>query len=169
MTIHFLPIGDKAPAFFDSKSPEMFSWWISDDGAWAINESCFHTLYEYLLKPPNRFVLSLVEEKQVNHLQLATINDISVIKADTPLNFTINNIPHQYTIYELQRAIRPSKDQQDKDNLAGKSPGVQALLRFLGEPPMREEEKAKVGRPEKSTVASEKDVKKVIARSGYKD
>jgi hypothetical protein len=70
--------------------------------------------------------LALIDENTCNHIHLAKANDLFEVKADTELQFTVNNIPMSYTIYELEEALLHGPN--------GKSPGVQALLRIFGQP-----------------------------------
>lgn len=120
ITIHYLN-----KAYKDIQSPEDHSWWITGNGAWAINELTHKLIYDRLLSPPIPFCLSLKTEKDPNRLQYAIVNDIGMIEAGTPLWFTINNLPMTYTIYELEQALR-------HNDLNGKESGVRLLVSVLG-------------------------------------
>lgn len=124
----------------DGQTPANHSWWITPDAALALTQPDFPQLWELLCKPPKCFVLALVsppvyfpngqvDPKTVvgNWLHLAVGNDLEKVEMGTQLGFTINNVAHTYSVYELQNAFR--------DGDAGKEPGVQALIRFLGSPP----------------------------------
>lgn len=112
------------PRFKDRQKPCLHSWWITKDGAWGLRENA-PNIYRSLLKPPCTFVLALLDGTGVpNHLHCAIANDIAEIKADTQLHFTVNNIPHAYTVYELEAGLRGGKE--------GTLPGVQALIRYFG-------------------------------------
>ena len=97
-----------------------------------------------LVQPPTYHPNGQVDPKSVvgNQLHLAVANDFvkmervrdkeeeidvdvgSKIEMGTRLQFTLNNIEHSYSVYELENAFRDGGD--------GKEPGVQALLKFLG-------------------------------------
>lgn len=107
---------------------------------------CKDSLYETLLCPPLEFSLSLLEgEGQKNLLQLQIVNSHREIKADTELHFTVNNIPHSYTVHELEETLILG------DN--GRMPGARAIYKMLGPFPKGQEEvevkkiRAKRGRP----------------------
>lgn len=124
ITIEWLGGGYK-----DGQCPQKHSWWIARDGAFGLNpETSYSSLFDKLLKPPTEFVLSFVNGGMDNLLQLSLLNQHDQIRADTSLHFTINNIPHCYTIYELESALT-SEDQN------GCSPGVSALIKILGPHP----------------------------------
>lgn len=102
-------------------------------------------LYKMLLSPDEELVLALLDgSKEANHLQLMIYNNLKDAKADTPIHFTLNNIPHNYTVYELTEAIKSG-------DVEGKSPGVAALFRLLGEYQFPEVKKG-VGRPTKEHI-----------------
>lgn len=139
ITINYTPDGTK---FKDGQCPLNHSWLITEDRALTID---FNTsLYEFLLAPKcHQMVLSLLDGEKTlpNHLQLATVNDLTEAKTDTPIHFTINGIPHQYTVYELKSAI-------DNRDANGAGAGTRELIRLLGMPE-KIEEKLERGRPEK--------------------
>jgi hypothetical protein len=121
VTVSFL-----AGGYRDGRSPLHFSWWVTEKGAWALDKDDGPDLYECLLDPPSRFFLAMLDGADVNHLQLAVANDNPPKSpADTKLHFTINGIPHDYTVYELTEALTSS-------SVAGKEPGVAALVKLLG-------------------------------------
>lgn len=135
VTVNFLG-GD----FLDLQTAADHSWWVTERGAYAVRSGDdFGLLYDLLLKPPLRFLLSLVEGSTRNELQLAVCNDVPEILADTRLTYTLNNIPHVYTIYELEQALL--------GGVQGKEPGVQALIRFLG--PLSSPNKEEVIQPKR--------------------
>lgn len=139
VTVPFLTI-DNDPPFKDRQCAVNHSWFVTEDAALAIQNPA--ALYQKLLAPPKRFFLSLLSDKeQKNHLQLCEVNDFPEVRADTPIAFTLDNIKHTYTVYELEEALRSEP--------TGKEPGVQAIMRTLGPytlPPRPQPEK-KRGRP----------------------
>lgn len=157
----------------DRQCPVNHSWWVTEKGAWGVGKADCAEVYECLLDPPKKFFLSLLDGGSDNHIQLAVANDNQEVRADTPLNFTVNNIQHTYTTYELSEALKHGPD--------GKEPGVRALIKIFGnydgviEPKqqivLKEGEKRPVGRPpslnkNEFTEPKERAVKKVIRRSG---
>lgn len=113
-------------------------------------------LLDFLLNPPTRFALSLIDTLP-NQIQLAQLNDFKEITADTPLTFTMNGRIMSYTVYELREALDHGQQ--------GKEPGVRLLLSLVGELPKKApQEKRDRGRP----VASEdntKNVKRIVSTS----
>lgn len=109
----------------DRQCPLNLSLWITPEGAWALRAEDNDALHRVLLKPPLRFALILRDglDAPTNHLQLASANDHKAIQADTLLHFTINNIPHSYTVYELENV--------ERNGVSGCEPGVGALARIL--------------------------------------
>ena len=123
VTVSFLTGG-----FRDGQTAADHSWWLTEKGAHALQTEDFPRVYDLLLKPPLRFVLSLKTVKGPrNELHLSQLNDHGLIRAETDLLFTLDNVPFTYTIYELDNALKHGGN--------GRYPGVQALLRFLGKPP----------------------------------
>lgn len=141
VTVRYLMEG-----YSDKQRPEDHSWWVSEDGAFAIRKENHPLLWEYLLSPPPRFYFSLLTEPEriKNHLQCCIINDNPAVDIDTKLQFTIDNVPYTYTVYELEEAL--STKESD-----GKEPGVRELIRLLQ--PYHTEEKAKKqrGRPKEES------------------
>lgn len=120
-----------------------WSWFMTLDGIWVIKPLDHQELYNKLLAPPPVFCLTLTDGTIKPLIQLCLVNEVKEMKADTLLKFTFNNIPHTYTIYELEQAIKTGSD--------GKMPGASALIRYLGKcerlaPPVIEEKKER-GRP----------------------
>lgn len=166
----------------DGQCAKHHSWWIGPTGAAAISRNCKEKLLASLLKPPQVFSLSLLEttfEDPVvgvlrgrapsmhNLLHLCLLNEQPEAKADTVYHYTLNNIPHRYTVYELEQAI--------KGRSQGMEPGVSALMRLLAPPkptyrPEVEEilelepEKQKHGRPKPPEKPH-----KVVRQSGRED
>lgn len=135
-TVFFLSKG-----FRDGRCAMDHSWWITGEEAWAVRApEDARALYEHLLEPPLLFCLALADGER-NHLQQAVVNDLDEVRADTPLRFTLNGIVHEYTVYELEDALR-------SNDPAGRRPGVGALMRLFGGHalPPRDERK-KPGRP----------------------
>lgn len=150
--------------FKDGKAPRNHSWFITRSGANVVcrNESA-EALYPLLLDPPRCFVLALLDDVKINnHIHQAIANEPEELKTDTKLWFTLNNIPHTYTTYELREALKNGKS-------TGTEPGVQALIRWLGSYTKLAEEnnqKREVGRPIKVEPDDGKVTKQVLAMSG---
>ena len=148
-------------SFMDRQNPCNHSWFLEPGKALGVKKECYSTLYKTLFSPPLLFSLALLDGPGPNLLQLMLVNDLVKIEACTPLAFTINGVPHHYTVYELEQAAL--------EGPAGTEPGVQALLRLLGKPP---EECYKTKKPtakrERGRVLRDdgKVTKKVINASG---
>lgn len=162
MTVNFL-----AGGFQDGQRSKDHSWWITEEGAWALKKQVdFDQVYRLLAKPPKRFVLALHEpgSKIDTLIQLAVANDPGGIIGETPLHFTFNNIPHTFNVYELSESFKMGKETY--------GPGIRALWDFMGEPPEdlrrklpSKEEPRKQG--EKQTRDDpKKTIKKVVTTSG---
>lgn len=139
----------------DGSPVKSHSWYVTDSGAWAINpKMCSPKLYPRLLSPPSLFFMALLEGDNPpdNLVSLAIANEHSEIKSDTSLYFTVNNVKHYYTVYELEQACLTGQQ--------GREPGVRALLRILGPIPReyvkhpeqpQQPDKRERGRPRKTT------------------
>jgi hypothetical protein len=142
----------------DRQQAKKWPWLITSEKAMGIKSpDDFKALYEFLLAPVNTYVLALLEGDVENQLQLMEVNDIAEIRGETKMVFTLNNIPHYYSVYELESAIKHGAD--------GKEPGVAALIRLLGEYDLEEEEVKKRGRgrpPKAEQVDETRALKKVI-------
>ena len=129
------------------------SWWLTDEGIRALRKEDAPHVYKALLNPPPLFCLSLLSAEPqngklitYNQIHLACVNDLAEVRADTPLAFTLDNVRHEYTVYELRETLKTRVAE-------GKMPGVRALTaRFgmvavpgLGDP----EAKRERGRPAK--------------------
>ena len=133
------------------------SWWITERGAWVIGPDDKQALYEKLLCPPLKFVLTLLDSNSSsNLLQLAAVNQHNTIKANTPLEFTINNIKFTYSVYELKEGLS-----NHKEGKPGKEPGVRELIKLLGPCHILETEKRSRGRPT-TEEAEQNSIKKTI-------
>ncbi len=120
VTLQFLTEG-----FRDGQTAASHSWWLSGEGFYALRKEDHTKLYEHLLKPPNRFALSFRSAAVPrNELHCSILNDHAVLRADTELFFTFDNVPFIYSIHELEMAIKQGGN--------GRLPGVQLLLRHLG-------------------------------------
>mgnify|MGYP000446835940 FL=1 len=137
--------------FKDGQCPEDHSWWIEEGGAYGIQPSMYTHLRDKLLSPPLRFLLLLKIETPHNFLQLSQINDLQQIKAETTLSFSVDNVVHQYSVYELERVAKA-------EDANGMMPGTRALASLLKGllPETNEEEKRGRGRPstEENTASS---------------
>lgn len=123
------------------------------DAAADLRRAQTEAIFDFLRKPPLLFCLSLVEGGAKNLIQTAIVNDLAKIDAGTELKFTLNGVPHAYTVHELEVAI-------DERETAGREPGVRELLRVLGRP-LREPRIRDKGRP-----APREQPKKMVAASG---
>jgi hypothetical protein len=120
VTVPFLGGG-----FKDGRPASSYGWLITPFESSALGDGSYKDLCGKLLAPPLYFCLSLVEDHKVaNLLHLMEVNDNPEVKADTPLHFTVNNIRHTYTVYELEKALKGGGE--------GREPGVRALVRILG-------------------------------------
>lgn len=109
----------------DRVCPMNFSWWVDLDKAFALRPT-EDEVYDLLLKPPTMFIFTLTDKTVNNCLHLSIVNQFEEVFADSKIRFTFNNIPHYYTVYELQEALNTSEQ--------GKTPGVQLLIRLFGKP-----------------------------------
>lgn len=131
----------------DSQTPANWSWLITDH---EVKSPVLGRLeiYRTLIRPPARFVLALLDGPGPNLLHLAVANDYSTrdLLNDSPIKFTLNNVAHTYTVFELEHALKTG-------NTEGMMPGVGALVRLFGLPPKEEtaEEKVKRGSGRPST------------------
>lgn len=120
VTISFLGGG-----FKDGKCAIKWGWLVTDNYARVVRPQdpgdC-QALWHLLLKPPLRWALALLTEGD-NHLQLWPSNDLVEITASTPLNFCLNNVVHNYTVYELEQGLA--------HNNGVNNPGIAALTRTL--------------------------------------
>lgn len=162
VTVNFMGGGLK-----DRQEPRHHSWWVDTTGGWAVNKQCAEDMCLRLMMPPHQFVLSLLtDDCKENLIHLAVANDLVEIKADTPLTYTLNNKPLEYTIYEFEEAM--------KHGTEGKSPGVRALFDFFGIYTIAtnrveeiQEVKRKRGRPPKVQPPSNESVNRLVTgRSG---
>jgi hypothetical protein len=113
--------------FKDGRSPREHSWLITADSARVIDEKDGPELYEILINPPGPFVLSLRQNADTHiHLARVAVPD----KPNTFLHFTVDNVAHKYSPYELEQAA--------VSGVEGKEPGVRALSLLFGPPPRRE-------------------------------
>jgi hypothetical protein len=140
----------------DRQSLRKTSWWATPEGARAIRKQDHEKLWELLLAPPPTFCLSLLESGRVdNMLHRCVVNDHKIVTAETELHFTVDNVKHSYSVYELKEAC--------KHGAEGKSPGVLAVVRVLGEHPLPDEKHVehRRGRPPKH---EDDDIRRVISK-----
>lgn len=136
VTVRFLGSG-----FLDRQAAKNHSWYITEEGAWALRAPSASgligedttSLYGALLKPPRKFVLALRNPSGgVDVLpQLLLTNDTPASDAvmyDSAMKMTLNNVPYEYTVYELEEAVRAGTHE-------GYGPGVRALFTTMGPPP----------------------------------
>lgn len=141
-------------AYKDRQCPLDHSLFVTNEGAYGIRQEDYPLLWSFLLRPPLRFALSLITKGQRNHLQLALVNDFQQIRADTPLRFSYNNVPHSYSVYEVKEAIQSG-------DAEGKEPGVRVLAELLGLPT---QEKRGRGRP---TLDEKNDPNRIVSDVGW--
>lgn len=149
VSVRFLSGGLK-----DRQEARHHSWWVTETEAVALRHghaTDAAALYEKLLRPPKHFFLALrVFGEGVDALlQLARVNSYEGIHADMPLRFTVNNIVHEFSVYELTEAV--------KNSPKGYGPGVRALVEWLGAPPA-ELKKRLMPPEEKKNIVAGKDV-----------
>lgn len=125
--------------FLDRQCPMDWGWFVSSE-ARAVRRDDSQALYRLLLNPPKAFCLALldplegggkVRAKNLPHFW--TVNEGETEK-DKSVSFTLNNVPHEYTIWDLEAAL------SIKD--APQTPGVRALVRLFGIYPPLEARKA---------------------------
>jgi hypothetical protein len=158
VTANFLTTG-----FQDGQWAGNHSWIITETYAKAIRPWDVPALYEILVKPPLRFVLTLLSNGPIlsgilpmsgtpNLLQAAVCNDLVEIRDNTPIYFTLNNIQHYYTVMDLLHDAA--------------EPGTQALTRVIGPVPEKllPEKESENGRP--PMVPKHYPGKQLIAASG---
>ncbi len=93
--------------YVDLAAAPDYAWWVTEEGAFALRAADYATIAKLLVRPPLRFCLALLDgDGAVNHLQLMLANDVREIKGDTPLEFTVNGVPHTYSVYELEEALK---------------------------------------------------------------
>lgn len=180
VTIYYLggKLSEELPAFKDRQCARNNSWWIDENSAWALRSQDLQFLWMRLLKPPKRFILAFRDEikkpdkkgkliEQPLLLQLLTANDPGGVLGDTPLFFTHGCTTYQYTVYELEEAIKYGPEPY--------GPGVNALFRILGDVPNdikqkypRPSDKKDNGRPP-ALPDSRSQTKKVVTASGSND
>lgn len=131
----------------DRQSPCNHSLFLTDDGSLGIDKTnaddCVR-LYEMLMKPPLTFSL-MIHAGIPNLLQYATVNEYKEVRANTKLQFTLGNVPYEYTVYDLENTLK-------HPTMGGNEPGVQALLREYGRPECfteKEEKKLRGGQVKK--------------------
>ena len=146
-TIVYLPTLDPNPPLKDRQTAKNHSWWITKEGAWVIPQPFIppnpEPIYSLLLKPPNPFALLLRKGDVDNQIQLGIVNNGPGVLADTPIQFTFDNVLHSYTVYELEQTLKTGES-------SGKSAGVRILLETFGPYTLPEEPKKtteKGGRP----------------------
>ncbi len=131
----------------DKQAAQDHSWLMTPEGAFAIRTEDHGLLWERLLNPPPLFCFSLIEDNRFNKnlIQWAMVNDHPKgVDLDTPLQFTINNVPHIYSVYELESAL-------ESREVVGKESGVRELLARLSPYKLPEKEKRGKGRPKFSS------------------
>ncbi len=124
VTVTFLGSGK----YQDNQTAADHSWWLTPAEAKAIHPASHPALYPLLLSPPPQFAMALRTDPTIpTYLQCVEANDNEEVLADTPLRYTVNNVVHTFTVYELEHALR--------HGLNGKAAGVRELVKLLGDPP----------------------------------
>src|SRR3990167_4621660 len=105
----------------DNQSPPKHSWFISSRNSLAFTPNHHSILFNLITTPPAHFVLIIRTPGSAIDvtLQTAIVNETNNLTINTPLWFTLDNIRHQFSLYELDDAIR-------RDS-TGKEPGVRVL------------------------------------------
>lgn len=141
-----------------------YSWLMVEEGIFVlVSPDDFSAVYDYLLRPPLVFCLSLLEPESglKNHIQLCVCNqNTEVIAERTDLQFTFNNRIVNYNVYELQETLRFG----DPD---GKMPGARCLTNMLGKYEFKRNGdgvKRERGRPKKEEDGEERAVIKRVHR-----
>jgi hypothetical protein len=116
-------------SYTDRRSPRYESWWLVPESAIGLkfDRANGEVLYQILMEPPVTCCLSLVEMGEENHLQECIVNHFPTLFANTPFRFTLNGVVMEFTIYDLEVALR----QKDSNGLG---PGVGAITRLFGYP-----------------------------------
>jgi hypothetical protein len=127
----------------DGQSPRDHSWLVRDTArAVFLNHAGERQhLYQFLLEPRAPFALALCEQGP-NHLHLARVNQPAKLNDRTELEFTLDNVVHRYSVYELCLGLENGPD--------GREPGVRAIVNLLGPcdavPRLEEPKKVRVKR-----------------------
>lgn len=131
----------------DRQTPKWHSWFITPRLARAVHPADHALLFSLIQTPPTCFALLFLSKPRtnenatnpiiVNHLHLAAVNEHERIEAGTALTYTLDNVPHAYTVYEFEEALKHGPE--------GKEPGVRVLFELLGL--KATEEKRGRGRP----------------------
>lgn len=150
--------------FRDGQTPVRHSWLVTADEARAVRTIDGPLLYPILLKPPRRFFLALATPGNDNLLQLAVANDLAgEVRADTHLTFTLNGVPHSWTVYDLREGLKNSE---------GEGSGVRVLMQTFGawvppQPERRDKGKGSLGgRPSTEPDVRALEPKTVVLISG---
>lgn len=158
ITIHFLSGGYK-----DRQQALLWSCLITLDEYKVIRlPEDVITLGKILLKPPPVFALLLTTGQLKLLPQFGTVNERTETKGGDLLYFDYNNTPHQYTIYELELALKGEPEE-------GLEPGVRLLASLLRPHFSLTKTEKKTnpqgGRPP-APLTSKQTVEKIITRSG---
>lgn len=110
----------------DGQAGQDHSWWMTAEKSVVLREGRCPDLKTLLLNPPGTFVLGLKPEGgRPNLLHLMKANHgQGEVRADREFSFTVDQTVLTYTIYELEQGLKRGPE--------GLSPGVGALLRFMG-------------------------------------
>lgn len=120
ITVRFLD-----DTFRDCQSPSKHNWLITSTASKTFDHSHHSVLYHFLTTAPPRFTLALRTSGSGTDVALHTaiVNETKDLTVNTPLFFTLDNIKHQFTLYELDEALRREA--------TGKEPGVRVLAKMF--------------------------------------
>lgn len=90
----------------DRQTASKWSWLITEDECLAITRDTKETFQSFLLSPPARFTLMLLHKPNMeNRLHDAFANDLLTVLEGTEMKFTVDNVPHTWTVANLKHAI----------------------------------------------------------------
>lgn len=121
------------------------NWWITEEAKIIVLDDPRDraAMRDLLMKPPKLFMMMLLREKTECELHLGIVNHHQEVQLDTKLGFTLDGVPHYYTVYELESAVRNGSE--------GTKGGTRLLAEMFAPwslPPLVEvDEPPKRGRP----------------------
>ena len=103
----------------DRQTPRKWPWLLTETEAVTVLDSNREAFQSFLLAPPTRFCLMLLDgPEQFVRLHAGIVNDREILEGTT-LQFTVNNVPHIWTVATLKHAILNGQE------------GVEGGVRFL--------------------------------------
>jgi hypothetical protein len=119
--------------FRDGQAAGDHSWLLTEGGFWGLSPYCLKSpqLREFFLKPPLRWALAVRDgrEPPACLIHRTPLNDLPEVQVGSLLRFTINNVEHTYSVFELSQAMA--------HGTPGKQAGTRELFRLLGEPRLK--------------------------------